>query len=103
VRTTGGVFRLKQHLAGGHRNTLGCQKVPEHVRNEIQNYMEQKKITKETYNMSKHINQHYMGEGEEYDDDGDDCVGKVGVENFQAAAPREVVACLPRNQDKKAL
>ena len=40
VRTAGGVFRLKQHLAGGHRTTLGCQKVPEHVRKEIQDYME---------------------------------------------------------------
>jgi len=57
VRTTGGVFQLKQHLAGGHRNTLGCQKVPEHVRKEIQDYMEHKKNSKHTYNMSRRIHQ----------------------------------------------
>ena len=42
VRTMGGVYRLKQHLASGYRNTLGCKKVPEHVRKEIQDYMELK-------------------------------------------------------------
>jgi len=36
VRTTGGVFRLKQHLAVGHQNTLGYQKGPENVRKESQ-------------------------------------------------------------------
>jgi len=55
VRTTGGVFRLKQHLTGGHQNTLDCQKVLEHVRKDIQNFMERKKTTKETHNMSRHI------------------------------------------------
>ena len=29
VRTLGGVFRLKEHLAGGYRNTLRCKKVSE--------------------------------------------------------------------------
>ena len=36
MRAMGGVFRLKQHLAVGHQNTLGYQKGPEHVRKEIQ-------------------------------------------------------------------
>jgi len=32
MRTMGEVHRLKQHIAGGYRNTLGCKKIPEHVR-----------------------------------------------------------------------
>ena len=47
VRTMGGVYRLKQHLATGYRNTLGCKKVSEHVRKEIQDYMEFEKSTKD--------------------------------------------------------
>lgn len=35
----GGIFRLKQHLAGGHRNAKACPKCPEHVRSEIQVYI----------------------------------------------------------------
>jgi len=38
----GGVYQLKQHLVGRYRNAMGCKKVPEHVRKEIQDYMELK-------------------------------------------------------------
>ena len=31
VRTTGRVFRIKQHLAGGYRYTIGCKKTPAHA------------------------------------------------------------------------
>jgi len=67
VRITGGVFRLKQHPVGGHRNALACQKVPGHVRKEIQNYMDLKKASKEAYDMSKRLPQSYFDE--EDDDD----------------------------------
>lgn len=70
VRTTGGVFRLKQHLVGGHRNTLGCQRVPEHIKKEIQDYMDLKKASKEAYDMSKRLPQSYFDE----EDDDDECV-----------------------------
>jgi len=42
VKTTRGVFQLKQHLVSGHRNTLACQKAPEHVKKEIRDYMDLK-------------------------------------------------------------
>ncbi|GAB2286270.1 hypothetical protein Dimus_039755 [Dionaea muscipula] len=40
--TKGGIFRAKQHLAGGYRNARGCPDCPEHVRNDIRDYMSKK-------------------------------------------------------------
>ena len=67
VRTMGGAYRLKQHLAGRYRNTLGCKKVPEHVRKEIQDYMELKKSTKEAYSMFRQMPQDFYGGDEDED------------------------------------
>ncbi|PWA89916.1 hypothetical protein CTI12_AA106410 [Artemisia annua] len=36
--TYGGIYRAKQHLAGGYRNSKGCNKCPAHVREEIKEY-----------------------------------------------------------------
>lgn len=42
----GGIFRIKQHLVGGHRNAKAC---PEHVRTEIQESMNKKIKSKAAY------------------------------------------------------
>ncbi|KAL4653643.1 hypothetical protein ACB092_01G319700 [Castanea dentata] len=42
----GGDYRLKQHLVGGYRAIVGCQKCPEHVKEEVNQYMLRKKKTK---------------------------------------------------------
>ncbi|PWA82082.1 hypothetical protein CTI12_AA179820 [Artemisia annua] len=36
--THGGIYRAKQHLAGGYRNSKGCQQCPAHVREEMRDY-----------------------------------------------------------------
>ncbi|XP_052171981.1 uncharacterized protein LOC127787936 [Diospyros lotus] len=41
--TKGGVYRAKQHLAGGYRNVEICSKCPPHVRDEIIEFMSKKK------------------------------------------------------------
>ncbi|KAL8490386.1 hypothetical protein ACS0TY_025559 [Phlomoides rotata] len=38
----GGIFRAKQHLAGGYRNAASCKECPSYVREEIQNYINKK-------------------------------------------------------------
>ncbi|XP_073305730.1 uncharacterized protein [Primulina huaijiensis] len=42
--TNGGIYRHKQHLVGGNRNTKTCSKCPEHVKEEISSYMSKKKL-----------------------------------------------------------
>ncbi|KAF2309358.1 hypothetical protein GH714_001722 [Hevea brasiliensis] len=44
--TKGGIFRAKQHLVGGFRNATMCKKCPTHVREELQEYMQQKASAK---------------------------------------------------------
>lgn len=44
--STGGVYRLKQHLVGGVRNVTGCLKCPAHVREEIRTFMLKKVMAK---------------------------------------------------------
>ncbi|GJT12491.1 3-hydroxyisobutyryl-CoA hydrolase 1-like protein [Tanacetum coccineum] len=38
--THGGIYRAKQYLAGGYRNSKGCQLCPAHVREEMREYLE---------------------------------------------------------------
>ncbi|GMP99210.1 hypothetical protein CsSME_00046772 [Camellia sinensis var. sinensis] len=49
--SNGGVYRVKQHLAGGYRNVTACPKCPSHVREEIREFMSKKKTQKEEMNM----------------------------------------------------
>lgn len=49
--TTGGVYRMKEHLIGGKRNAKGCTKVTEEVRKEVSDFMESKKKVKDTMNL----------------------------------------------------
>ncbi|KAJ9562045.1 hypothetical protein OSB04_007205 [Centaurea solstitialis] len=64
--TTEGVYRVKQHIVRGFRNSKPCLKCPEHVRIEVRDYMIQKKC-------GKHTNMFPTTEVvvDEYDDAGD--------------------------------
>ena len=44
--SNGGVYRVKQHLAGGFRNITACPKCPTEVREEIREYMTKKRTEK---------------------------------------------------------
>nr|KAJ0190377.1 hypothetical protein LSAT_V11C800399820 [Lactuca sativa] len=44
--TSVGVYQRKQHLVGGFKNCKRCPKCPEHVREEVKNYMIQKEAEK---------------------------------------------------------
>ncbi|XP_016500694.1 uncharacterized protein LOC107819124 [Nicotiana tabacum] len=47
--TTGGINRAKQHLIRNFGNAAKCAECPQEVREELKNYMEEKKIRKEVY------------------------------------------------------
>lgn len=47
--TKGGIHRAKLHQVGGNRNAAKCLKCPDNVRKELQDYMDKKKVEKETY------------------------------------------------------
>ncbi|XP_028101977.1 uncharacterized protein LOC114301249 [Camellia sinensis] len=66
--SNGGVYRVKQHLAGGYRNVTACPKCPSHVREEIREFMSKKKTQKEEINMLPDFNDMDM-EDEDEDDD----------------------------------
>ena len=42
---------MKQHLVGGYRNATACRKCPDHVKEEIKDYMSKKKEIKEQRNL----------------------------------------------------
>ena len=47
--TTGGIYRAKLHQVGGNRNVKKCMKCPDHVREELEQYMNGKKQEKINY------------------------------------------------------
>ncbi|XP_059315365.1 uncharacterized protein LOC132065882 [Lycium ferocissimum] len=47
--TKGGINSAKQHLIGNFRNAAKCLNCPQEVRDELRNYMEDKKLRKEVY------------------------------------------------------
>ena len=47
--TKGGIHRAKQHQVGNFKNSTKCLKCPDHVREELAQYMEEKKSDKENY------------------------------------------------------
>ncbi|KAM3737671.1 hypothetical protein ACB098_09G074200 [Castanea mollissima] len=49
----GGAYRLKEHLVGGYRAIVGCQKCPEHVKEDVNQYMLRKKRQKKSNGTSK--------------------------------------------------
>ncbi|CAM8892599.1 unnamed protein product [Rhodiola kirilowii] len=61
VQTCGGIYRFKQHLAGGHRAAKSCEKCPPYVRQEIITFMKGKSEAKEASNTIPDIS-HYIGD-----------------------------------------
>ncbi|RWR74425.1 hypothetical protein CKAN_00275200 [Cinnamomum micranthum f. kanehirae] len=68
--SNGGVYRVKQHLAGGFRNVTACPKCPAEVREEIREYMTKKKKEKEQMNMLPHFDE--LANAYEEDEEDDD-------------------------------
>ncbi|KAL7583890.1 hypothetical protein Lser_V15G45368 [Lactuca serriola] len=81
--TSGGVYRLKQHLVGGFKNYKRCPKCPEHVREEVKNYMIQKEAEKSA-RTTDHSNVVTL---DDYDED-DDGVGQ-GSSKTPPKKPRQ--------------
>ncbi|KAK8524842.1 hypothetical protein V6N12_029696 [Hibiscus sabdariffa] len=50
--TKGGAYRMKQHLVGGFKNVTKCPQCPEHIREEVKNFMLKKEEVKATNLMS---------------------------------------------------
>ncbi|GMP76061.1 hypothetical protein CsSME_00032900 [Camellia sinensis var. sinensis] len=73
--SNGGVYRVKQHLAGGYRNVTACPKCP-HVREEIREFMSKKRTQKEEMNMLPDFDDMDM---EDEDEDEDDDVVEINV------------------------
>ncbi|KAA0062060.1 hypothetical protein E6C27_scaffold89G004020 [Cucumis melo var. makuwa] len=72
--TKRGVYRLKQHLVGGYRNATACRKCPDHVKEEIKDYMSKKKEIKEQRNLIVDI------DVQDYDIENED-EGSISVNN----------------------
>ncbi|CAM8979647.1 unnamed protein product [Rhodiola kirilowii] len=70
-KTSGGICRLKQHLAGGYRNAKSCEKCPAYVREEVIAYMKGKKDAREASNTMPDMSQ-YIGD-EDCDEEEVDC------------------------------
>ncbi|GMP25163.1 hypothetical protein CsSME_00002160 [Camellia sinensis var. sinensis] len=66
--SNGGVYRVKQHLAGGYRNVTACPKCPAHVREEIREFLSKKKTQKEEMNMLPDFDDTDMGDENEDED-----------------------------------
>ena len=62
-----GVYRVKHHLAGGFQNVTSCPKCPPEVRQEIRDFMSQKKSMKEQLHMMTDIDDDVLGGDEESD------------------------------------
>ncbi|GMP82469.1 hypothetical protein CsSME_00036756 [Camellia sinensis var. sinensis] len=103
----GGVYRVKQHLAGGYKNVVACKKCPSHVKDEIKNYMSQKSQSKVQLRMVPDFDE--MAN----DDDDDDEILEINqhgmvkglfllkvlfVENKEVTPPNLLV---PNNQSKR--
>ncbi|RWR76251.1 hypothetical protein CKAN_00468500 [Cinnamomum micranthum f. kanehirae] len=67
--SNGGVYRVKQHLAGGFRNITACPKCPTEVREEIREYKTKKKKEKEEMNMLPHFDELANAYEEDEEDD----------------------------------
>ncbi|XP_052208194.1 uncharacterized protein LOC127811998 [Diospyros lotus] len=65
-----GIFRAKQHLVGGFRNTKSCPKCPLSVKEEIEEYMQKKKNNRDERNIASLDDD--LQFGEVYDDDDDE-------------------------------
>ncbi|KAF2300711.1 hypothetical protein GH714_015284 [Hevea brasiliensis] len=76
--TKGGIFRAKQHLVGGFRNATMCKKCPTHVREELQEYMQQKASAKTLDKLPDYEDVEILGDDEDEDDVGTILRGSKG-------------------------
>ncbi|VVB05423.1 unnamed protein product [Arabis nemorensis] len=60
--TRGGVYRLKQHLVGGFRNTLECKMCPAHVKEETRRFMLEKAAAKKITQMMPEVDEYDVEE-----------------------------------------
>ncbi|XP_059661220.1 uncharacterized protein LOC132307463 isoform X3 [Cornus florida] len=65
--TKGGIYRAKQHLAGGYRNVSACTRCPSSVREEIKEYMSKKKEEKDKMNLLPSDDINFIDEEDEDD------------------------------------
>ncbi|KAK8557659.1 hypothetical protein V6N12_009888 [Hibiscus sabdariffa] len=66
--TKGGVYRMKQHLVGGFKNVTKCPQCPEHIREEVKNFMLKKEEVKATNLMSSQDFSYDVDDKEEEDE-----------------------------------
>ncbi|XP_059659240.1 uncharacterized protein LOC132306061 [Cornus florida] len=74
----GGIYRAKQHIVGGYRNVQACKKCPEHVKEEIREYMSKKKEEKEYTNL--------LPDFDDMDDQDEDDVAIIDVKGKRVAS-----------------
>ncbi|XP_057984783.1 uncharacterized protein LOC110670460 [Hevea brasiliensis] len=84
--TKGGIFRAKQHLVGGFRNATMCKKCPTHVREELQEYMQQKASAKTLDKLPDYQDVEILGDNEDEDDVGTILRGSKGNSKVQKKA-----------------
>ncbi|KAJ9696583.1 hypothetical protein PVL29_008683 [Vitis rotundifolia] len=78
-----GICRHKQHLVGGYRNAKKCRKCPEHVKEEMEEYMSSKESQKEQMNMeNEDVNEDLFGLEDE--DFGEEINSKMNVTNISS-------------------
>ncbi|KAK9018261.1 hypothetical protein V6N11_001239 [Hibiscus sabdariffa] len=66
--TKGGAYRMKQHLVGGFKNVTKCPQCPEHIREEVKNFMLKKEEVKATNLMSSQDFSYDVDDQEEEDE-----------------------------------
>ncbi|XP_073122785.1 uncharacterized protein [Henckelia pumila] len=67
--TNGGIYRHKLHLVGGNRNVKECSKCPEHVKEEIKEFIKKKSNLKNQMNDIPHLDDIVDLEDDEDEDD----------------------------------
>ena len=103
--TKGGIYKHIQHLVSGYRNSKKCRKCPEHVREELEEYMSSKKNQKEKMNMgSEDVNEDLFGLEDE--DFGEKINSRMNVTNISSGGSNRGrsggrIFSSKKNQDKK--
>ena len=80
----GGIYRQKQHLVRGFRNSKKCTRCPEHVRKEIEDYMLAKKTQKNQMSFGSHnVNEDMFG-FQDKDDEDPKVTSKMGIKDVSS-------------------
>lgn len=91
--TKGGVYRLKIHLIGGHKDEKKCPNCLEHVREECRAYMQKKGEIKAQQHMEANFRMQQQAYGYEGTENEEEYVIEVGGSSKMP---------LPKNQEQKA-